>query len=154
MALAAGVFLIAGLPVAAFAQQPEGMSIVPPRFASAAQNELYNRVSARLIAPCCWAQPVRLHQSEAASRVRMELIADIRAGMDQSQIEDRFAREYGERILGQPRGARSVVAYSVPWFSCALGIVAMGVFLSGRSRRARPVTAGTPTRLPDLPEFD
>ncbi len=63
---------------------------------------------------------MRLHQSEAASKVRMELISYIRGGMNEDEIQDRFAREYGERILGQPRGARSLVAYVVPYICGAV----------------------------------
>jgi cytochrome c-type biogenesis protein CcmH/NrfF len=138
------------------AQEPEGESIVPPRFASAVQTALYDRVSSRLIAPCCWSQPVRLHQSEAASKVRMELISYIRGGMNESEIQDRFASEYGERILGQPRGARSLVAYVVPYICGAVGVFAMAVFLIGRSRRVHfALAAASPGGdLPELPDLE
>lgn len=119
LALAGATVLTSGHSVL-FAQEPEGESIVP-RFAFAAQTDLYDRMSSRLIAPCCWSAPVRFHQSQEASRVRMELISDIRAGMNDNEIQDRFAREYGERILGQPPGTRSVVAYAIPAASSMLG---------------------------------
>lgn len=144
---------MASHPAPAFAQE-EGASILPPRFDSATQSQLYDRVASRLIAPCCWAEPVRLHQSRAAAEVRAKLISYVRAGMSENEIQDRFAREYGERILGQPRGARSVLAYAVPSFCCALGMLALSMLLHRRGRLAQPSLAGLPQALPELPEFD
>lgn len=135
------------------AQERESESIVPPRFASAEQSALYDRVSSRLIAPCCWGEAVRVHQSPAASKVRMELIADIRAGMNESEIQDHFAQEYGERILGQPRGARSVVAYAIPSICGALGVLAMSAYLISRSRRVQVPAAGAAGEF-TLPELE
>lgn len=137
----------------AFAQE-QGVSILPPRFDSAAQSGLYDRVASRLIAPCCWAEPVRLHQSQAAAIVRAKLISYVRAGMSEREIQDRFAREYGERILGQPRGFRSVVAYGVPSFCCALGILALSVSLPWRKRVTQPSWAGLQQVPPDLPDLE
>ena len=134
--------------------QPEGAGIVPPSFASPAQSALYERVSSRLIAPCCWGEAVRLHQSPAAAKVRAELIHYVRAGLNENDIQDRFAREYGERILGQPRGVRSVVAYAIPSVCCALGILALSSFLARRNRVARAAMAMPAGALPNLPDPD
>lgn len=151
--LAASALVTAGhLPVV-LAQQ-EGASIVPPSFASPSQSQLYERMSSRLIAPCCWGEAVRLHQSPAAAKVRAELISYVRAGLTDGDIRDRFAREYGERILGQPRGIRSVVAYAIPPIFCALGILALSSFLSRRNRVAQPVVGMPVGVLPDLPDLD
>ncbi len=86
--------------------------------------------------------------------MRMELISYIRGGLNENEIQDRFAREYGERILGQPRGARSVVAYAVPYICGTAGVLAMTVFLISRSRRVRIAAAGLAGDLPELPEPD
>ena len=89
--------------------------------------------------------------------MRLELIADIRGGMNENEIQDRFAREYGERILGQPRGARNVWAYTIPSVLSTLSLVGLGVFLSARTRRAKPAAeppAGEPEKLPEIPDFD
>lgn len=134
--------------------QQEGVGIVPPSFASPAQSQLYERMSSRLIAPCCWGEAVRLHQSPAAAKVRAELISYVRAGLHENDIQDRFAREYGERILGQPRGVRSVVAYAIPSACCALGILVLSSFLARRNRGARPAMAMPAGVLPDLPDLD
>lgn len=124
---------------------PDGTTIVPPSFASPEARNLYDRLSSRLIAPCCWAEPVRLHQSAAASKVRVELVAMIRAGLDGRQIEDRFAAEYGERILGQPRGVKTVVAYAVPAAFAAIALFALTLWLA---HRARQLHLNAPGNLP------
>ncbi len=152
----ASVTLVIGGGFTLLARQTDGESIVPPGFATSAQSALYDRMSSRLIAPCCWAEAVRLHQSSAASRVRKELIADIRSGMDQTEIQDRFAREYGERILGEPRGVRTVLAYAIPALSCLIGAVVMGAFLVARQKHRPQVarSAADVAGLPEVPELE
>lgn len=153
LVLAAAISAIAGGFAGACAQA-DGAGIVPPAFATRGQTDLYERMSSRLVAPCCWGEAVRLHQSPAAAKVRAELIAYLRAGMGEREIQDRFAREYGERILGQPRGIRTVVAYSVPAVCCAMALAMLATFLLNRRRKFRFGAAGPSGVLPDLPDFD
>ena len=151
--LAASALLTASHFSVILAQQ-EGVGIVPPPFSSPSQSQLYERVSSRLIAPCCWGEAVRLHQSPAAAKVRAELISYVRAGLSENDIQDRFARKYGERILGEPRGIRSVLAYAIPSFFCAVGILALSSFLARRNRVPVPAMPAPGGALPDLPDLD
>jgi cytochrome c-type biogenesis protein CcmH/NrfF len=107
---------------------------------------------------------VQIHQSEAAEKVRAEVVAYIERGDDEAKILGLLAHEYGERILGEPRGARETVAYVTPFVVLGLGMVWLGSYLF-RTARPRP-SLSTPSLstytgvfpdagiLPELPEVD
>jgi cytochrome c-type biogenesis protein CcmH/NrfF len=123
-------------------------SVLPP-----SQAAIYARVSSRVLAPCCWSQPIQIHQSEAAEKVRAEVIADIRQGDDEKQILDRLAAEYGERILGEPRGARGTIAYVTPFVVLIAGLILV-TFMVFRLAGRRPRLSNYTGPLPDLQEVD
>ena len=129
---------------------PGQQGIVPPSNLSGGQLELYNKLASRIYAPCCWSEPFRMHQSPAADKLRGEVVGFIRSGLNEGQIKDKLAAEYGERILGEPKGSASVVAYAVPGFVLLMGSWFMASFL----RRPRRVTeTQDPGGLPEVPEY-
>lgn len=77
----------------------------------------------------------------------------MRADLTGPEIQDRFAREYVERILGQPRGVKTVVAYAVPAAGSLMGVFVFGIFLRRRSRTVRPAEAWSAGRQLDIAEF-
>jgi cytochrome c-type biogenesis protein CcmH/NrfF len=126
-------------------------NLVPPPMPPA-QAEIYAHVTSRVLAPCCWSQPVQIHQSEAAGKVRAEVIAFIRQGHDEREIFDRLAAEYGERILGEPRGAKGTVAYVTPFVILGLSLACLGIALLRISRRRPRLSFRDGGPLPDLPD--
>ena len=84
----------------------------------------------KLIAPCCWSQPVSQHDSEASQKIKREVAEMLAAGKSQDQIIDHFVAEYGERILVTPRpkGFNSL-AYILPWTALLLGAAAVAILL-------------------------
>ncbi len=142
----AGTLVLCGLAAALSGQQ----GIVPPSNLSLGQMETYNRLASRLYAPCCWSEPFRMHQSPAADKLRGEVVGFIRAGLNEGQIKDRLAAEYGERILGEPKGLANVVAYAVPGVVLLAGGYFLAVFL--RRPRRLPDTPDLGT-LPEVPQF-
>jgi len=54
------------------------------------------------MAPCCYAQTVDLHESDAARQVRAELRQWLGEGLSDQQILERFTERYGARILAVP----------------------------------------------------
>jgi cytochrome c-type biogenesis protein CcmH len=113
----------------------------------------YHRLCRQLIAPCCWSQPVETHLSPAADRARGEVAAMIRAGKSDRQILDSFIARYGERILAEPEGIKSVVLTTVPVVALLSGCAFLILFLL-RGRRTRlAIPAGSETSLPE-PDWD
>lgn len=86
----------------------------------------------RLLAPCCWNQTLEIHDSPLASELRSKIRAQLRAGASAQQIEDDFARRYGERVRAVPRGGDSRLAIVA---AVALAMLASGVALFVAARR-------------------
>jgi cytochrome c-type biogenesis protein CcmH len=74
------------------------------------------QLEAKLMAPCCWAQQVSLHQSPAADEVKRNIRRLLAEGKTPQQILDTYVAEYGDRILAEPpaRGFSRLI-YVAPW---------------------------------------
>lgn len=57
----------------------------------------------RLIAPCCWNQTLDIHDSELATKLRVEIAERLQQGELPTAIEDDMAARFGERIRAVPR---------------------------------------------------
>jgi cytochrome c-type biogenesis protein CcmH/NrfF len=106
---------------------------LPDAGLSDAQKIRYHRLCRNLIAPCCWSQPVDVHSSPAAEQAREEVAAMILGGQSDRQILDSFIARYGERILAEPEGIKSVVLTTVPIVMLICGGGFLG-WLLARSR--------------------
>jgi cytochrome c-type biogenesis protein CcmH len=106
----------------------------------------------KIIAPCCWSQPVSQHYSQAADEIRLEIRQMLAQGKSSQQILDYYVSKYGERILASPRPRGfNLLAYVLPYLSLGLGMAGLVVFLKRLRGRARPAEAGpgVPVSAPD-----
>lgn len=78
-------------------------------------------VFGRLLAPCCWAQTLDVHESDVASTLRSEIAARLLVGESTHAIEDDLAARYGERIRAVPRGRDTRTSVAV-WVFAAMAI--------------------------------
>jgi cytochrome c-type biogenesis protein CcmH len=114
------------------------------------------QLEAMLIAPCCWAQQVSVHQSPAADEIKANIRKMLAAGKTRQQILDAYVAEYGDRILAEPpaRGFNTAL-YVAPWLFLA-GSVGLVVFVIRRLRapglEAKPAVAGAPAADADEAE--
>jgi cytochrome c-type biogenesis protein CcmH len=101
------------------------------------------QIETMLIAPCCWAEQVSLHHSEAAEQVKREIRTMLAAGMVRQQVLDAFVERYGVRILAEPpdRGFGRIL-YHAPWI-VGLGSVVGLAFVIRRVTRRRGVKETT-----------
>jgi cytochrome c-type biogenesis protein CcmH len=96
----------------------------------------------KLIAPCCWSQPVSQHYSQAADEIRAGIRQMLSEGKTSQQILDYYVSVYGERILASPRARGfNLMAYVLPYLSLALGMLAVIVVL--KKLRMRTLAAET-----------
>ncbi|MBK9166214.1 MAG: cytochrome c-type biogenesis protein CcmH [Bryobacterales bacterium] len=79
------------------------------------------RIEERFIAPCCWRENLAAHQSPEADKMRAEVAALVDSGQTEAEIVEHFVARYGERILREPRGARSFWLTATPLAVLALG---------------------------------
>lgn len=108
-----------------------------PLFAESAQ-EKETRLQGRLVASCCWAEPISIHRSEAAAEMRARLHSLIVAGRSDREILDDFTAQYGKRVLIEPEGGLGIAAYALPILAIALGLFAVLLVLRGWLRTRQP----------------
>jgi cytochrome c-type biogenesis protein CcmH len=99
------------------------------------------QLEAKLMAPCCWAQQVSLHQSPAADEIRRNIRKLLAEGKTSQQILDIYVAEYGDRILAEPpaRGFSRLI-YVAPWVFLAAS-VGLVVVVIRRLRAVSPAPA-------------
>ena len=92
------------------------------------------QIEERFIAPCCWRENLAAHQSPEAEKMRAEVASLAGAGQTEAEIVEHFVARYGERILREPRGARSFWLTATPLAVLAFGAAWLVMYLS-RVRR-------------------
>lgn len=99
------------------------------------------QLEAKLMAPCCWAQQVSLHQSPAADEIKQNIRVLLAQGKTPQQILDFYVGEYGDRILSEPpaRGFSRLI-YVAPWVFL-VGSVGLVVMVIRRLRAVNPAPA-------------
>ena len=106
----------------------------PPDDKSDTAHQLGNR----LLAPCCWREPLRDHPSDLADDLRAEIMSRLTAGEASSSIEADLVHRYGERIRALPAGSdpRWVVV-ALTALLAAAGLFALWQMARSRRWRAR-----------------
>ena len=101
------------------------------------------QLEAKLMAPCCWAQQVSLHQSPAADDIKQTIRTLLAEGKTSEQILDFYVEQYGDRILAEPpaRGFSRLI-YVAPWvfLVASVGLV---IVVIRRLRAVSPAPART-----------
>ena len=64
--------------------------------------EKAKNLGTKLIAPCCWIEPVATHISPAAEKIKKQIRVMLEQGMPEEEILDAFVKEYGVQILANP----------------------------------------------------
>lgn len=113
------------LAAAAWAQEP-----------TARERALQNK----LVAVCCWNESIAFHRSETAMQMRLELRHLIEQGRTDEEILGWFKQKYTARVLIEPEGTKSVVAYAFPAAAAVIGLVVV-IFVLRRWTQARPEPA-------------
>lgn len=76
---------------------------LPDADLGASDKARFHHICEKLVAPCCWTQSVEIHSSPAADQLRLDVVGMIKEGKSDRQILDWFIKQYGERILIEPR---------------------------------------------------
>lgn len=101
------------------------------------------QLETKLMAPCCWAQQVSLHQSPAADEIKRNIRRLLAEGKTSQQVLDFYVAEYGDRILSEPpaRGFSRLI-YVAPWVFL-VGSVGLVVVVIRRLRAVSTAPART-----------
>jgi cytochrome c-type biogenesis protein CcmH/NrfF len=125
---------------------------------TADQQARARRLEESILAPCCYRQPLSVHQSEIAVKMRLEIVKWVTAGKSDREILDTYVGLYGPGVLVDPRTKPRKWMQYVPWLVLLIGIA--GVI--GLLRRWSVVsssdagTAAAPPKPPDRsdPDYD
>ncbi len=96
------------------------------------------RLAGSLLAPCCYAQPVSIHASEAALRMRLGIARLVEAGRTDEEIVGFYKQQFGDKVYAPPKKTGWWV-YLTPWFALLCGL---GVAIRWLRRNVRPAACG------------
>lgn len=135
--------LLAALFCALAALAPRGAGAQPRgEDATAAEARL---LEGYLVAPCCWTEPLDVHDSPLAHELRDEISARLGRGEPALAIEQDLVARYGERIRAVPSGIETLAV----WGIASLALV--GLLLVVRRARAGGSTPPRVTPPPTTP---
>jgi cytochrome c-type biogenesis protein CcmH/NrfF len=118
------------------------------------QQARVDRLEHAVLAPCCYTEPVAIHQSEIAVKMRLEIAKWVAAGKSDQEILDTYAGLYGSKVLVDPRTVPRGWTPFFPWLVLILGVFLV-VWLLKRWRAApRTATASSTTEVLNLPDVD
>lgn len=92
-------------------------------FAASLTPEQQQRLTAlegKLLAPCCYEEPVARHQSEVALRMRLEIARWVEEGRTEREIIDSYVERYGGKVVANYAPTPSWAQY-VPWLLSGIG---------------------------------
>jgi cytochrome c-type biogenesis protein CcmH/NrfF len=115
-----------------------------------AQQQCYERLASRIVAPCCWRQTINNHYSQEAQQVAREIRAMLADGLTEDQTEQRLVAKYGVRILAEPPGLTGLIVNVVP-VAALLGGAALVCAYVRRQRAS--ITTPMPDREIDPVDF-
>jgi cytochrome c-type biogenesis protein CcmH len=95
------------------------LSLIPGD--AAEQQARIARLENRLLAPCCYQEPLARHRSDTAAAMRAELRALVGQGKSDREILGFYQQRYGKRVLVEPEGAAWWVMGVVPLLAALLG---------------------------------
>jgi len=120
-----------------------------------ATNARIERLEGAVLAPCCYTEPVSIHQSEIAVKMRLEIAKWVGEGRSDREILGTYVDLYGAKVLVDPRTRPEWWTPWIPWLTV---IFAMGFgFWLLRHWRAKTVPADTLSsgfELAALPDFE
>jgi len=88
-----------------------------------------------LMAPCCWRQTLRDHESEPAAALRAEIRARLAAGESPDAITAAMVARYGEAIRAMPEGDPTWQIAAASAAVAAIGLLAVLAFMRRRVAR-------------------
>ena len=112
------------------------------------------RLEHAVLAPCCYTEPVAIHQSEIAVKMRLEIAKWVAIGKSDREIIDTYVGLYGSKVLVDPRTLPRGWMPFFPWLVLTVGLFLVAWLLKRWRAVSRTATALSTTEVPNLPGFD
>ncbi len=106
------------------------------------QSATIRKIEGRLMAPCCYTQTIRDHDSQVAEEMREEVTAMVVSGKSEQEIITYYRAKYGETILVVPDGMSGGLLTFTPvmFFVASTGLL---LFFIRRSTIHPRISKGT-----------
>lgn len=106
------------------------------------QSAKIDKLESKLMAPCCYTQTIREHNSQEAEQMREEVTSMVAAGKSEQEIIRYYKAKYGETILVVPDGMAGTLTYHIP---VGVFVLSSGVlfFVIRRSIRTKTLAMET-----------
>lgn len=88
------------------------------------QQKRVTGLEGKLLAPCCYQEPVGRHQSEVAVRMRLEIARLVEEGRTDSEIVQTYVQRYGQKVVADFAPTPGWAQY-LPWLltvTCGAGL--------------------------------
>jgi cytochrome c-type biogenesis protein CcmH len=104
------------------------------------QIALIRKIEGRVMAPCCYTQTIRDHDSQVAVEMRAEVTALVASGKSEQEIITYYRTKYGETILVVPDGLQGRLLTGFPIAAFLASILLLLLYIR-RAVRATDATA-------------
>jgi cytochrome c-type biogenesis protein CcmH len=81
---------------------------------TAGQRARIDKLENKFMAPCCYTQTIREHNSQEAEQMREEVTSMVASGKSEQEIIGYYKAKYGETILVVPDGMSGALTYLIP----------------------------------------
>lgn len=102
--------------------------------ATAGATDRIRNLEKQFVAPCCWHEAVAHHGSREAEQMRAKIATLVDEGRSDSEVIDFFVSRFGERILREPRGRKSMWLYTLPGAAAVGGLLLLIQFVNRNLR--------------------
>jgi len=128
------VALLGSVAVVAVDAQSAPVSLTSKQIA------LIRKIEGRVMAPCCYTQTIRDHDSQVAVEMRAEVTALVASGKSEQEIITYYRTKYGETILVVPDGLQGRLLTGFPIAAFLASILLLLLYIR-RAVRATDATA-------------
>lgn len=109
------------------------------------------KIEGRIMAPCCYTQTIRDHDSQVAEQMREEVTSMVASGKSEQEIITYYRTKYGETILVVPDGATGGLLTYTP---VTIFLVSVGLLLFFIKRTASTRDAAISQLAPERTEAE
>jgi len=137
--------LLLGIVFQAVGAQTASVPITPQ------QDAKIKKIEGRVMAPCCYTQTIRDHDSQVAEEMRDEVKVLVLSGKSEQEIVTYYKTKYGETVLVVPDGMAGRLAFGIP---VAVPLLSSGilVFIIRKSVKTRALKSAQ--NFPDQSEAE
>ncbi len=126
-----------------------------PASLTADQTAKIRKIEGRLMAPCCYTQTIRDHDSQVAVDMRNEVTAFVASGKSEDEIITYYRTKYGETILVVPDGLQGHLLTILPLTAFFVSASLLLMFIrksvsTGNTVAVQTAPLGVAAERPDL----